>query len=196
MPTGIDSMYANHTTSTTIQDSNGGAAEGGTTPGRAFMPLKQITNSPVYLTARSEASTQAEEVSSDIVRPTQASRGGEPCQSPSEGTKEQTDLLPGLHAKTCICLCCGLTSRCCIQPARPANTTYLHCIRAQTRLCLDCAVYVFASMELPKTPISTTSATGCETRAHVSPALSGQSRLQSLVEVGAQCQRWRGFSDL
>ena len=63
-------------------------------------------------------------MSSDIVRPTQASRGEEPCQSPSEGTKEQTNLLPGVHAKTCMCLCCGLTSRCCIQPAQPADTTY------------------------------------------------------------------------
>ena len=91
VPTGIDSMHANQTTPTPNHDLEEGAAEGRTTPCSALMPLRKIRISSVKLTARSEALTQAEEVSPDIVRPTQASRGGEPCQILSEGIKEQAD---------------------------------------------------------------------------------------------------------
>ena len=115
--TGIDSMHANQTTPTPNHDLGEDAAKGRVTPCSALMPLGKIRFLSVNLTARSEALTQAEEVSPDIVRPTQASRGGEPCQSLSEGIKEQADLLPALHAKTCNCLNCKLDPSCCIQPA-------------------------------------------------------------------------------
>ena len=48
----------------------------------------------------------------------------------------------------------------------------LRCIGAQTQLCHDCAAYVFASMEVAQTSISTTSATGCETSAPPSHILA------------------------
>jgi hypothetical protein len=103
VPTGIDSMHANQTTPTPNHDLEEGAAEGRITPCSAFVPLRMIRISSVNLTARSEALTQAEEVSPDIVRPTQASRGGEPCQSLSEGISCKSFLLNRLISHLARC---------------------------------------------------------------------------------------------
>ena len=96
------SMSAHHTTSTTTRDLNRGAAQERTSLCSALMESK---SSPVIQTVRSEASTQEEEVSSDIARPNQASQGENPCQSPSEGIKEQTDLFRIRQALAFTCLC-------------------------------------------------------------------------------------------
>ena len=104
VPTSTDSMSEHHTTSTTTHDLNRSATQEGTSLCSAIMENK---GSPVKQTVRSEASTQEEEVSSDIARPNQASQGGNPCQSPSEGNKEQTDLFHIRQALTSNCLRCG-----------------------------------------------------------------------------------------
>ena len=72
VPTSTDSMSAHHTTSTTTHDLNRSTTQEGTSLCSAIMENK---GSPVKQTVRSEASTQEEEVSSDIARPNQASQG-------------------------------------------------------------------------------------------------------------------------
>jgi hypothetical protein len=144
VPTSTDSVSAQHTTSTVTHDLRRGAAQEKISLCMASMPLMEIKSSPVKLTARSEASTQVKEVSSDIARPNQASHGENLCQSPSEGITEQTDLFQSLQASTFYCLCCGLTPGCCTGYAQPVDTLYCKAFLLRSTLTCLCSLCVCA----------------------------------------------------